>query len=474
MNRWLPSSTAGRTLAGILLGYVLLFFWLACRKFEYSTGEMGDVAAVNHVFWSSLHGKFFWHFGIDRSYFAMHQEILLFFFWPLYALLPDPRTLFFVQTVCIAASAVPMFFIARRVLKDEWSAVACAVALIMFPSIVSQNVNQLHTSQWVLPLLLACFYFYHVENYRWFLVFAVLAALGKENTPLTLLMFVPYAIWHRRPKKWWLSTLGISVASLILSFKIIGPYFQRGWEYEALGYLSNLGKTWPEVFASLLSPKLFDALFQPANGPYLLQLLQPALWVLPFFAPEVLFALPDLGVNLVAGNTGMKVPVWHYNVYTGGFLVLAGVFAIPRVERWLARRVTGVRLLPVVPVLLAVFAVSHWPFWFSSRHYQPTPWYDAQKRARDLIPPDAPVLVGPQLMVGHFSNRLKFTTHDRLNDDPVKMFEYDWAYFDGNYPGYYPPLKRETVLAFANNPDYELVFNEKNVFVFRRRGYGSR
>lgn len=474
MRRGLPTFPCSQALAVILLGYTSLFFWLACRKFEFSTAEMGDIAAVNHVFWSSLHGKFFWHFGIDRSYFAMHQEILLFVFWPLYALFPYPQTLFLVQTCCIAASAVPLYAIARRVLQHDGSALACAVALLMFPSIVSQNVNQLHTSQWVLPLLLAAFYFFHVENFRGFLAFSIFAALGKENTPLTLLMFVPYALWKRRDRKWWLTPLGISVVSLILSFKIIGPYFQRGWEYEALGYLSNLGKTWPEVFRALLSPKLFEALLQPANGPYLLQLTQPALWILPFFAPEVLFVLPDLGTNLIAGNIGMKVPVWHYNVYTGGFLVLAAVFAIPRLENWLHRRGGTVRLVPTFPILLAVMAVAHWPFWFRPYEYRPTPFYEAQKRARQLIPPDASVLIGPQLMVGHFSNRLKFTTHDRVNDDPQKMFEYDWAYFDGNYPGYHPPLKPETVLAFANNPDYELVFAEQNIYVFRRRPQSNR
>lgn len=468
------SSPAARALALFLVVYVALFFWLACRKFEFSTAEMGDIAAVNHVFWSSLHGKFFWHFGIDRSYFAMHQEILLFVFWPLYALLPYPQTLFFVQTMCIALSAVPLFAVARRVLEDEWSAWACAVALLMFPSIVSQNVNQLHTSQWVLPLLLAAFYFFHVEHFRGFVAFCILAALGKENTPLTLLMFVPYAWWKRRSWRWWVTPLVVSVVSLILSFKIIGPYFQRGWEYEALGYLSNLGRTWPEVFRALLSSKLFDALFQPANGPYLLELTQPVLWIVPFLVPEVLFVLPDLGTNLIAGNIGMKVPVWHYNVYTGGFLVLASVFAIACMQRWLQRRGSSWRLTPAVPLLLAVMAVAHWPFWLRPHEYRPTPFYEAQKKARRLIPPDASVLVGPQLMVGHFSSRLKFTTHDRLNDDPAKMFEYDWAYFDGNYPGYYPPLKRETVLAFANNPDYELVFAEQNIFVFRRRSAAPR
>jgi len=469
MSRLVPRTTAARTLAGFLTGYVILFFWLACLKYEYCTAVQGDIAVVNHIFWSSLHGQFFWHFYIDRSYFAMHQELLLFAIWPLYALLPTPKTLFLVQSFCIAISAVPMFCIARRVLKDEWSALACALALIMFPSVVSQNVNQLHTSQWVLPLLLAAFWFFLKADFRWFTAFCVLAALGKENTPLTLLMFVPYALWKRRSCRWWVTPAVVSVCSLVLSFKIIGPYFARGWRYEALGYLSNLGNSWDEILQNLFSAKLFDALFQPMNGPYLLQLLQPAIWVLPFFAPEVLFVAPDLGTNLIAGNIGLKVPVWHYNVYSGAFLVLACVFSINRLEGWINKRWRTVRLCPVAPALLCAFAIAHWPFWFAPREYQPLPQYEAQKRAREIIPTDASVLVGPQPLEGYFSSRLRIFGDDHARNDPKQMFQFDWVCFDMNYGFGLPQVPREMLIAFAQNPDYELVFSEMNVFVFHRK-----
>lgn len=460
---------------GVVSAYVLIFWWLAWRKFEFCTAETGDAAVINHMFWSTLHGKFFWHFVIDRSYFAMHQEWLALFFLPLYALFPSPKTLLFIQTFCLGISAVPMFLIARRVLQDDWSALFAAVAVIFFPTVVSQNVNNMHSSPWVLPFLLTAFYFFHKEDYRWFVVFSILAVLGKENTPLTLLAFTPYALWLRRSKRWWIAPVVIAAVSLYTSFGIVGPYFAQGWKYEALGYLSNLGNTWPEVFAGLFSSKLFDALFQPANGPFLLYLLQPALWLLPFLAPEFLFVLPDLGTNLIAGNTGMKVIPWHYNVNVGGFLVLAAVFALPRLQRWLPQRAgAAIRLTPVVPALLAALAIAHWPFWFSPVHYRPLPHYETQLRARALVPADASLLVGPNLILGPFSSRMKFTANNLVNNDPARMFEYDWAYFDLNYPWYVPPVPRETVMAFANNPDYELVFQEKNVIVFRRRNYGSR
>jgi hypothetical protein len=49
------------------------------------------------------------------------------------------------------------------------------------------------------------------------------------------------------------------------------------------------------------------------------------------------------------------------------------------------------------------------------------------------------------------------------------MWRFDWAFIDMNYASMLPPIPKETLFAFANNPDYELVFREENVFVFRRR-----
>ena len=471
MRRLLPLSTAGRVLAGILVAYVLLFFWLACRKWQFDTCEGGDIGVVNHIFWSSLHGQFFWHFDIDRSYFAMHQEALVFVVWPLYALFPGVRTLFFVQTMCISLSGVVMFLIARRVLKDDLSAVLMALALLFFPSIASQNVNQLHTSQWVLPLLLSCFYFFLTENYRWFVAFCIFAALGKENTPLTLLVFVPYALWKRRGWRWWATPLAVSAVALVVDFKIVGPYFAHGWRYEALGYLGNLGNNWGEVFRNILfdPSKLWSALTQADNGPYLIQLLQPALWLFPFLVPEVLFAIPDLFINLIARNNGMKVVAWHYNVYTGAFLVLASLFAIPRVEALIRKRFGSVSLCPVLPMLICVMSVAHWPFWFYPYEYQPLPHYEDQVRARALIPRDAPVLYAPDREGAFFSNRLKFASNFMAKDDVQQMLRYDWVYLDMNFAQVYPPIPTTTLMAFAKNPDYQCLFAESGIYVFRRK-----
>jgi hypothetical protein len=262
--------------------------------------------------------------------------------------------------------------------------------------------------------------------------------------------------------------LVISIVVLFVDFRIAGPYFARGYKYEGLTYLSNLGTTWGEVFAGLLSPKLFSALTQPENGPYVIALFQPSLWFLPLLTREILFVIPDLGVNLLAGNNGMKVIAWHYNCLTGAFLVLSNTFAIPRVEQWLSRRRIAVRLCPVLPALLAVFALAHWPFWFVPAQYRPLPQYEAQRQARALIPPDASLLVSPVWLIGQFSCRMRFSSHSQLRDDPKLMFEYDWAYFDMN-PVYYDRVPAATLDAFRNNPDYQCVFADKGILLFRRK-----
>jgi len=190
---------------------------------------------------------------------------------------------------------------------------------------------------------------------------------------------------------------------------------------------------------------------------------------LPFLAPEVLFALPDLFVNLIAGNNGMKVVAWHYNVYTGAFLVLASLFAIPRLEALLRKRFGPVSLCPVLPMLICVISIAHWPFWFHPQEYQPLPHYEAQVRARALIPPGVPVLYAPDREGAFFSDRSRFSNNIMVKDDPQQMFQYDWVYFDMNFARMYPPIPTSTLMAFANNPDYQCLFAESGIYVFRRK-----
>lgn len=477
MNTSFWKTRGGRIAILGFLAYFLVFFWLASRKFDVCTYNQGDTAAIDYMYWSSLHGKFFWHFDLQGSTFEMHQEPLILLFWPIYFLFPGVKTMFFITSLCITFGGLATFLVARKVLEDDLAAGFAAAAYLFYPSIASQHINQLHTSVFPVPFLMFAFYFYFVERFRWFVVFLVLACLGKENVALTAFMFFPLALVQRRHWKWIVTPAITALGSLILSFAVIRPMFASGRGYIAMENFGNLGNSMGEVVKTALTQpnKVVDAMLNGQNFQYLLFAVQAIGWVFPWFAAELMLILPDLLTNTISDNTGLKVMAWHYNMHIGSFLIIAAIISIPRIERWLGRKIGEGRYRLVLAAALCAFSLSSWWMWFNTGEYRVRPAHDALHRAFKLVPKDASLLMGPSQIMAHLSAREVFSTPDRLVRVPEEMYKYNWILFDMNFTtgSPYIPADQHVTLdvfnSFRTNQLYEAVFAEKNVFVLRRR-----
>ncbi len=457
-----------------LAAYVALFFWLAYRKYACFTNDSGDAALFVNTFWGTIHGKFFWNYIVGMSYFGDHTGFILPLFVPVYWLAPYPATLLLLQTCLIALAGIPVFLIARRVWSDTFAAGAVTAAFLFFPTIASQHVNQIHDTQFTLAFPLFAFYFFETGNFRLFVTFLLLSCLGKENIPLTLFMFGVYAWWLRRPWKWVVTPMVISATVMALMFKVVMPYFRRGHPYRSFGYFGSLGETpWQVLTSVVTNPALFlSALFSQQNVMYLIQLVQPVGWVLPFLSLPVIFALPDLLVNLLAENVSLKVIRWHYNLTVGSFLFVGAIYSVRKVGNWLSARYGPARYSAGFGVLLLCLSLSSWTLWLDVNDYRRPPQYAALREALSLVPPGVSVLA-PQPALVHVANRWQFASlsHVLITErDPEKLFKYKFVILDANErrpPWNVPP---EVVNAYSTNPNYELIFNQQNVLVFRRRG----
>jgi uncharacterized membrane protein len=477
MKLALPRTKAAKTVAVILAVYTGFFFWLACRKFDLCTYQSGDIANVNWFFYTALHGKFFWHPYLQGPEFEMHQEPLIMLFWPMYALVPGPKTLILLQTLSISIAGLAVYLIGLRVLKEAPAAILGMLAFLFYPSIVSQHVNQLHTSIFPLPFLMLAFYFFVAERFWPFVLCAALACLGKENTAFTVAMFLPYAAVSKRRWQWIVTPGVLAVASLLLSFKVIQPYFAQGRAYIALETLAPFGKSvWSVIGNMFSSPAV--VLQSISNGKtllFLVSLLQPLGFLLPLCAPEAVLALPDGFINTISTNDGMRVLAWHYDVNIGAFLCVATICALPRWERLVPGIFSGPRVRSVVMAVVFVLCLSNWWQWFNWHEFVALPEQSARERAFELIPKNASCLVGPGQLVGHLSQRDVFTTSERFVEMPEEMFKFNWVIFDMNYTLWMPngpsdlQVSRDTFASFATNSMYALVFREDNVFVFERR-----
>jgi uncharacterized membrane protein len=358
------------------------------------------------------------------------------------------------------------------VLRNDRAALAFGALTLLFPTIASQHVNQLHDDQFALPFVLWAFYFFVREDYRKFLVSVVLACLAKETVGLTTAMFGVWALLQRRHWKWPVAGIGLSVALVLLGVFLVTKVFTGAGAvlYTGTRYFEAYGKTPGEVLTTFLARPGFvaEAMFGPAKREYLWHLLLPALVAVPFLTWAVVVSLPNLLLNLLGSNTALIVIPWHYNLLLGGTLIAASVFGAHRLAGWCGAH--RERVMVGLPVLMLLGALWGARYWYSGHEYQPRPHQASLDAALAQVPRDATVLA-PTPMLAHLSDRSKVNSAYSIfvvHNTPEQLFDYEYLILDGNWRAYEAIGQRPLVAALQTNQAYRLILNEDNVFVLRR------
>ena len=458
----------------VVAGYIALCVWLAIRRYEACLTQSGDTTVFECAFYNTLKGNLFWNFGSGNSYFESHPEPLLFLYIPLYALAPSPKMSIFLQTFCIAVSAVPVFLLGRKLFRNDAAAICMAVALLFFPSIVALSIGQVHTISFGLPFLMFAFYFFCEERFWPYLITLALVSLGKESFPLTAAMFAPYALWKRRRWPWVVTSFVVPIGLLLFDLKIVRPHFiQASHEYFALQYFPGMGNSLGEFAKTILTrPDIVaQRLFTAPNGMYLALLLGGVAFFLPFLSKEAIFLVPELFINLLSSNDGMKTVIYLYNCEVGAFLVIASLFTIVKLERRLRAALGDGQYGVVLAVCVAILCLSNWWQWFNPSEYQYDSLHETRQRAFGLIPQDDSLVAGPGQVLAHVAHRKLLADQKMIALFPDQMFKYNWVFFDMNYQrpilGEYVP--REQLMEYGANTDYQVIFAENNIFVIRRK-----
>ncbi len=302
------------------------------RYNNYYTGRF-DLGNMVQTVWNTLHGNFFIMTNPDSvgqvSRLAFHADFILVLLAPLYALWQDPRTLLFIQAVVIAIGAYFVFLIAKDVLKNKNIAVVMAFAYLINPSVQRANIYDFHAVVLATTFLLATFYFYLKRKYVLFIVFALLAAICKEQIWLIIALFGLLVTIHHRK---WILGLGIFVISTAMFFFLLEHAIPaaHGSNHFALEYYSGFGSSTTDIAkAIILSPdKVLMKVLEPDRYHFITQIFSPLgylSYVFPFF---LIFAGPDLLISLLSSNSNLYQIYYQYTATMTPFIFLSAIYGI--------------------------------------------------------------------------------------------------------------------------------------------------
>jgi uncharacterized membrane protein len=473
VTRTLPLPTARTVLDAGMAAYAAGFAALSVlRHAAFVTGRF-DLGNMVQAVWSTAHGdplRMTDLHGDQISRLAAHVDPILVLFAPLWWIWPSPNMLLVVQAVAIALGALPVFWLGRKHLGSARAALGFALAYLLYPATGWLALNEFHPVALATPLLLFAFWYLDEDRLLPFAVFALAACACKEEIPLVVAGF---GIWYALARRHWATGAAIAVACAAWSAIAIGiviPHYNAGAESDFYGRYSEVGGSAGGIVKTAFTHpgRIIEAAFSSRDLHYLWQLVAP-LAGLCLLSPIILVAaVPELAINLLSATTTQTSIHFHYTAGLIAPLIIAAVFGAARFQR----RAIPLGMVVVATALLASFHLGPIPGWrhvpggqqFQATAARVTDHDRIAERALDRIPDNA-VVSATNTLGAHLSARHRFLSFPFLQDAT-------WIAADETQPGYadrYAPLPTAVQLMWLRrNPDWELVFEEDGILVFRR------
>ena len=323
----------------VMLVYALEMSHQAVLRYDTFKATAFDLGNMDQVIWNTIHGRWFQFTNQATDYYgpptrlAVHFEPIILPLSLLYLFYADPRILLVFQTLVLVSGALPVFLLTRKYLP-EWPILAAlmVVAYLLSPALLGINIFDFHPISLATPLLLYAMLALDHKRYGWFILACILAAMCKEDVPLTIAVLGLFLIWkYKLPRLGITLTIGGLLWSFI-GFSIISHFYPGAqhnnfwYRYQALG--SSPGEA---IVNLIIHPWLFFTTFVTLNRLYYLASLFRSTGFLSLLAPEwLLLALPGLAVNLLSTDSLSYSGVYHYNASIIPFVMLSAIHGTRR------------------------------------------------------------------------------------------------------------------------------------------------
>ena len=320
--------------------YTAVFTTLAalrCRSFY--AYDWGDLAGINQVMWSAVHGRWFFQ-TVTEQYFMGHFQPILALLCVPYFFVPHVTTLFFLSTLAVALGAVPVYLMGRRFLSPG-AGLLWAWAYLLYSPLHNVTLTDFRPVLFCIPCVLAALYVFERKRFGWFCFWCAATVLCQESLGLFVAFLGPYALWRRRPLRWVLTPVLLGTLWFALCARVIMPMLFRDVVYPFGGYLflwiGNQG-------AGALITKILNNPWQYALlalSPSRLELLFKAFWplcFLPFAAPAAMLVPAASWFQLLmVHHSALHAVRVHWLAPMIPTFFFAAILGTRWIERWVGR-----------------------------------------------------------------------------------------------------------------------------------------
>ncbi|HET6324510.1 MAG TPA: DUF2079 domain-containing protein [Planctomycetaceae bacterium] len=356
--------------------YLIVFVVMNWQLYRGLRLPHGDSAMYEEHLWNLLHDKGFRSYLDQGIFLGEHVQVIHLLLIPLYLLWPSQMLLELCDSALLAASCIPVYWIARRHTglsrPAVWLAGACLLYFPLQYLDIAIDLKTFRPNGLAIPILLFALDQFERRRFKTFCLLAAVALSAQEDYAVVL---APLGVWialsaTRRtalggpsgaegtaladgtslsnastPQRatsikvnWPLFAFGgglavFSVAYLIVATRVVMAYFRHGQEIHYASYFAKFGKTLPEIAQTMaMHPtRLWEAFVNAHSAEYALMLLAP-LGFLPLFSPGRLAVALPLFLTLCL-NEVIDSPLHHVHAAAVPILLWAAAAGLGTVSR---------------------------------------------------------------------------------------------------------------------------------------------
>lgn len=474
---YLRRPTAGpvTALAAMVGTYIAVFGSLTWSQ-QSNYGTFGfDMGIYDQGIWLVSRGRTPFLTIRGLNYFAHHVNVVTLAFVPFYWLGAGPHFLYAVETVALAAGAIPLWLLGRDRLQNPWVALAPAGAYLLYPSVEWINWWHFHPDALIIGPLLFAYWLATRQRWGWYWVAVAVALSCKEDAALAIFVLglVVALKFGRRGQG--LLTSAAGAAWFLICTKLIIPIANGGGAPFYSDLFPGFGNSLPAIAWTMARhpTRVWRLATQKERFTYYAQLFWPVGLVALLELPVLAIGGPQLLINVVSGHGYTHDIKYHYSsiVVAGVFLATVEACAhrgrTPAGRRFLAGLVLAAALAGNVAWSPSPLGVKfHTGIWA-----KPAPKHAALNAALKLVPRGAGV-AAMYYIVPHLTHRSLIyeypnpwiTTNWGVDDkNPADPSKVDWMVVDTTLLGSQTNLYTELV-----GREFAVVFSRSGIVVAHR------
>ncbi|OQA51940.1 MAG: hypothetical protein BWY43_00743 [candidate division WS2 bacterium ADurb.Bin280] len=241
---------------------------------------------------------------------------------------PRAETILIIQAFFVCLAGIPLYLIAREILKNRFASLAIVFAFLFFAGVQKAVDFDFHEIALMPFFFFTSFYLMLKKNWLWYFLSLIPLLACKEDIAILVVFLGLYMIVFRR--EWRAGALTILISALWFALAVMVIIPALGPEGFIYFQYSTIGATPKEAIVSLLTNPL-HALQAMYDHPFKIKTVWTHLssfGFLPLLSPASLFlVLPAVGEALLNDNI-LRWSGNHYGMLAAPMLAISATYGI--------------------------------------------------------------------------------------------------------------------------------------------------